>query len=84
MLSIQLIESREDAQAGPHRALGVVAVRNGRTEDRHHSVADELLDHSTVMLNLSLGLGVIEVKSVAHVFRISPIRACGEVDQIDE
>ena len=36
-----------------HSTLGVVAVRGGRTEDAHHGVPDELLDHAAVSLELS-------------------------------
>jgi hypothetical protein len=35
-------------QAGAHRALGVIAVRDRSAEDRHHVVADELVDIPTV------------------------------------
>ena len=35
----------------PHRAQRVVLVRRGHAEDRHHRVADELLDRSLVALD---------------------------------
>jgi hypothetical protein len=39
-----------DRQRGPDGALGVVLVRDGRAEDRHHRVAHELRDRAAVPL----------------------------------
>ena len=40
------------AEAGPHGALGVVLVRDGRAEDGHHVVADVLVHGAAVALDL--------------------------------
>ena len=84
MLSVQLVDPLEDTQARPHRTLGVVAVRDGRAEDGHDCVADELLEHATVLFDSPLRLRVVELQRVADVFRIGPIRACCETDEIHE
>ena len=41
---VELVHRRLHAEARPHRALGIVAVRHRRAEDRHHVVADVLVD----------------------------------------
>ena len=40
---VELVDRGQDAQRRAHRALGIVFVRDRRTEDRHDRVADELL-----------------------------------------
>ena len=41
-----------DRERGAHRPLGIVLVRDRRAEERHHRVADELLDRAAVALEL--------------------------------
>ena len=43
----------DDPQPSAHRALGIVLVRHRRAEDRHHRVADELLDRAAEALDLA-------------------------------
>ena len=52
-LDVELLERRLHSRGGPYRAEGVVLVEPGEAEDGHHGVADELLDHATVALELS-------------------------------
>ena len=49
---VDLAHRRLHPEAGAHRALGVVAVRHRRAEDRHHVVADELVDVAAETLDL--------------------------------
>ena len=44
------IADRERGADGP---LGIVLVRDRRAEDRHHRVADELLDRAAAALDLA-------------------------------
>ena len=57
---LQLLADRvADRERRPHRALGVVLVRDRRAEDGHHGVADELLDRAAVPLELGAELCVV-------------------------
>ena len=49
---VHLVHGGLHAEAGAHGALGVVLVRHGRAEDRHHVVADVLVDGAAVALDL--------------------------------
>ena len=51
-LLVQLVDRVEDAESRADGALGVVLVRDRRAEDRHHRVADELLDRAAEALDL--------------------------------
>ena len=48
-----------DRERRPHRPLGVVLVRDRRAEERHHRVADELLDRSAETLELGAQMRVV-------------------------
>src|SRR5262249_14207687 len=57
--AVRLVEGGVDvrhrilhSKRGAHRALGVVLVRHRRAEDRHHVVADVLVDGAAVALHL--------------------------------
>ena len=84
MLAVQLVDALEHAQARANRALGIVTVRNGRPEDGHHRIADELLQHAPVVLDPALRLRVVELKRFVHVFGIGLRCARGGTDQVDE
>ena len=49
---VHLGHRRLHAEPGADRALGVVLVRDRRAEERHHVVADVLVDGAAVALNL--------------------------------
>ena len=53
-----------------HRALCVVAERRRRTEDRHHRVADELLDDPAERLDLPPDARVVRGQDRPHVLRV--------------
>ena len=52
ILLVHLRHRVADRQRGPDGALGVVLVRRRSAEDRHHRVADELLDRPAAALEL--------------------------------
>ena len=49
----ELSDAVADDERGPHRAFGVVAVGERRTEQPHHRIADELLDDAAERLDLA-------------------------------
>ena len=50
-VSAQRVETLLDRQGGAERALSVVLVRDGGAEERHHAVAEELVDRSLVAVD---------------------------------
>ena len=73
-----------DRQRGPDGALGVVLVRDGRAEDRHHRVAHELRDRAAVPLEDCAQLGVIRLQEALHVLGIHPLGARREPHEVGE
>ena len=61
-----------DRERGADGALRVVLVRDGRAEDRHHGVADELLDRAAEAL---------ELRAHARVVGLEEPRARPRVDR---
>ena len=59
-----------DGERGADGALGVVLVRDGGAEDRHHRIADELLDRSAEALELVAQARVVRAEQRAHLLRI--------------
>ena len=49
---VQLLDRLEDSESGANRALGVVLMCDGRSEDGHDGIPDELLDRPSVTLDL--------------------------------
>jgi hypothetical protein len=80
----QLRHAVPDRQRRAHGPLRVVPVSDGRAEDPHHRVADELLDGSAA--GLDLGPDALEVRRLdrPNVLGIEPFRAGGEADEIRE
>ena len=83
-VQLLLAERVADRQRGPHRALRVVLVRDGRTEDGHHRVADELLDRPSEPLELRSDAGVVGLEDGANVFRVELLGAGREADEVAE
>ncbi len=81
---VQLGDRLEDPEAGPHRSLRVVLVRHGRTEHRHHRVADELLDRAAEPLDLLAEPGVIRAHPRPHVLGIDGLGRGREPDEVAE
>ena len=74
----------DDAQAGPHGALGVVLVRGGHAEDADHGVADELLDRAAVRLDHLAGGGVVGAQHGVDVLGVGGLAHRGEADEVAE
>jgi len=83
-LLVQLVDRLQDAKARPNGALGVVLVRDGRSERGHHRVADELLHGAAVALDLLAQACVIREHARANVLGIRRVRGCSEADEIAE
>jgi hypothetical protein len=59
-------------------------VRDRGAEDRHHSIADELLDRATAALDLLLQPRVVGAEARPDVLGIGAIGTLRETDQVDE
>ena len=55
-----------DGERGANGALGIVLVRDGGAEERHHGVADELLDRAPVALELAADARVVRTEDRAR------------------
>ena len=73
-----------DGERRAHRSLGIVAVRDRSAEQAHHRVADELLHHAAVTLDLRPHALVVRIEERAHVLRVQALRVGREADEIDE
>jgi hypothetical protein len=73
-----------DRQRGPHCPLRVVLVRSRRAEDRHHRIADELLDRAATPLELLPHVSVIGREQSADVLGIESLGLRGEPNEVDE
>ena len=49
---VQLLDRLEDSESSANRPLGIVLMCDGRPEDGHDGVPDELLDRASVTLDL--------------------------------
>ena len=65
-------------------ALGVVAERGRGAEDRHHGVADELLDDTSERLDLTTDPLVVLLEQRTNIFRVETCRPPRRIDQIGE
>jgi hypothetical protein len=68
----------------PDCALGIVLVRYRRAEERHHGVADELLDGAAEALELRLDPCVTRRLHQLHVLRIELLGTRREAHDIGE
>ena len=69
------LANRERCADGP---LGVVLVRDRRAEQRHHGVADELLDRAAVALELRADALVVRAEHRLDVLGVERLRLRGE------
>ena len=83
---LELLLERElaDRERGANRTLGVVLVRGRRAEERHHRVADELLDGAAVALELGADALVVGTQERFDVLGIHRLRPRGEADEVAE
>ena len=74
----------EDRERRADGALRVVLVRDGRAEDRHHRVADELLDGAAVALELLAHVRVVAAELGRDVLGVELLGPRREADQVGE
>ena len=72
------------AEPRAHGPLGVVLVGDGRPEDRHHGIPDELLDRPAVELDLRPQARVVGADARPDVLGICGLRGGGEADEVAE
>ena len=73
-----------DREGRPHRALGIVLVRDRGAEDRHHGIADELLDGAAADLQLGPEPVVERTQNRLDVLGVERVRPRGEADKVGE
>ena len=73
-----------DRERSTNGTLGVVLARDRRAEERHHGVADELLDRAAETLELAAQALPVRSEHRADVLRIELLRARGEADEVGE
>src|SRR5437870_5433211 len=74
----------DQVERRPYCPLGVVLVRRRRPPDRHHCVADELLDRAAVPLDqLAAGLEVAR-EQLSRVLGVARLGERGEPDEVGE
>ena len=74
----------DEVERGAHRALGVVLPRHGRAPERHHRVADELLDGAAVALDHRPGRVEVPRLQLPHVLEVAALRDRGVADEVGE
>ncbi len=84
MAVVELGDRLDDAKRCGHSPFGVVFVRDGCAEDRHHRIADELLDRAPEAFDLLFHARVIRTQPRTHVLGIRLLRCGGEADEVDE
>ena len=83
---LELLLERElaDRERCSDGALGIVLVRGRRSEERHHRIADELLDGAAVALELRADALVVGPQDRLDVLRIQRLSTCREADEVAE
>ena len=71
-----------DVQCGASGAHRIVVMRTGRTEKRHHGVANVLVDRTPISEDNAVDEGSIAAHQLADLFRIERLRYCGEPAEI--
>ena len=74
----------DEVERGPHRALGVVLVRDRRAPDGHDGVADELLDRAAVALDRPRGRVEVAESSSRVLLGVARLRHAREADEVGE
>src|SRR5581483_10830367 len=83
-LDALLLRPVADRERRPDRPLGVVLVRGGRAEERHHRVADELLDRAAEAFELGPQRGLQPLEERGDVLGVERLRARREAREIAE
>ena len=84
LLVVEPLDRGPNRECCAHRAFGIVLMCDRRPEQRHHGVADELLDGAAVVLQLVSQQRVVRSQRAAHVLHVHLLAAAGEPDQIRE
>ena len=71
-------------QASCQGALGVIAKRAWQAKDRHHGVADELLQRPAMIGNDAAGMRVVAAHQGAHILRIEALAKGGGAGHVGE
>ena len=71
-------------QSCTHRTLGIVPVRNGRTEECHDVVTDVLVDGAAKLHDQTIHHLEEPLEKVVGLFRIQAAAHCGIAGKIDE
>src|SRR6516162_4722507 len=65
-------------QGGSKRSLGIISMGARQTEDRHHCIANKLLQSASMMTNDTKCMRVIASHQVARILRIKCLtQGCG-------
>ena len=83
-LGVQSLERGLHPGGGAHRPLGVVLVQVREAEDRHHGVADELLDGPAVALELAAHHVEVARHHGPKRLRVEPLADRGRADEVRE
>ena len=78
------LDGLEQLERRPDRTLGVVLVRRRRPPDRHHGVADELLDETAVALDRLPGRLEVAGQQVADLLGVTALREVRRADEVGE
>jgi hypothetical protein len=73
-----------DRERGADRPLRIVLVRDGRTEESHDGISDELLHRTAEALELGANVRVVGREKAPNVLRVQLLGGRGEVDEIGE
>ena len=73
-----------DPERGPDRTLGIVLVGRRDSEHAQDRVADELLHHPAVGLDMAAGHREVHGEHAVDVFGVGSLRGGGEVDEVAE
>jgi hypothetical protein len=71
-----------DRERRPHRPLRIVLVSHRRPEQRHHRIADELLDRAPEPLQLIPKARIVRREQRTHVLGVEPLGARRKADQV--
>ncbi len=74
----------DQVERSPDRAFGVVVVRDGSSPDRHHRVADELLDRAAVAADDLLAMFEVVRQKLSYGLGVAALGKRREPDQIGE